>query len=68
MGDKPLTQAERTKRASLAKQKAGELRVSTWIPTPGSKALVELRKGGQTDREIMNDALVILLEAQKKSP
>lgn len=70
IGDRPLTAAERAKRVSEEKTKAGEMRVSTWLPVDGAKAMLKLRKSGDSDRTILNEAVLLLAsmtKAQRKA-
>lgn len=70
IGDKPLSTAERARRYTEERTKAGEMRVSTWLPPDGSKAMLKLRKSGDSDRTILNEAVLLLAsmtKAQRKA-
>ncbi len=70
IGERNLTAAERTKRADEAKRKEGQIRVSAWISADGAKAMAKLRRSGDSDRTIINDAILLLAsmtKAQRKA-
>lgn len=61
-----LPPAARRQKSDDAKLKAGEKRLTTWLPAEGTKALARVKASGQygtSDREILNAALVNLAES-----